>query len=175
MRGLAVFAGQQVDLDPRNVDALLGHEHLHDARIGTDRIVEFHERAPVCSNVQPEFQHIIRPVAPLSSRQAASVPSRSRATWPAARACFALADDTGNWPAGRREGWRRMGGDPGTGFLSRYLPSALTTTRSIALKSYFDPSPSLLADDRRQQRHRRPPHGAAQIFRRVGRGLAGHG
>jgi hypothetical protein len=40
-----VLAAHQVDLHARDLEPLLGHEHLHDARIGTNRVVEFHRAA----------------------------------------------------------------------------------------------------------------------------------
>ena len=46
-KGLApVLAAAQIDLDPRHVEALLGHEHPDHVRVGADRIVEFHFAFP---------------------------------------------------------------------------------------------------------------------------------
>ena len=46
VRRLPVLAAAQVDLGALHVHALLGDEHLHDPRIGPDRLVQLHEGLP---------------------------------------------------------------------------------------------------------------------------------
>jgi hypothetical protein len=46
MFGLPVFATAQIDRLLRDFDALLRHEQAHDARVRSDRVVEFHGASP---------------------------------------------------------------------------------------------------------------------------------
>ena len=49
VRLAAVLGAHQVDFDAFQVQALLGHEHLHHPRIGADRRVELHPRSSLFS------------------------------------------------------------------------------------------------------------------------------